>query len=41
MTWRIGTDKGSKRESVVDARFGKYKNELPYDQDKSPAFNVN
>ena len=32
--------KGSERESVVDARFGKYKSELPYNQDKSPAFNV-
>ena len=33
--------KGSERGSVVDARFGKYKSELPYNEDKSPAFNVN
>ena len=33
--------KGSKREGVVDARFGKYKITLRSYQDKSPAFNVN
>ena len=36
MTYRIGTDKGSKTESVPCRRtFRQYKSELLFDQDKS------
>ena len=44
MTWRIGTERAQNVRVLsthVSAIKRKYKSELPYDQDKSPAFNVN